>query len=142
MTVCPNCGSVEFHSWATTKWVRCHDCGTMEHEETKMCCVPTRSRPPEPAAISDADVMKFLVGCYHMAGTSSHIPGPRPTNEDVERLWAKVSQPPIDPPAKVEPDDDATWLRNRGMYLEDCTRFCRIADDLERLRREAKEAGR
>ena len=106
--------------------------------------VPPIVAPNPKPAISDADVIKFLRGCYWMAGSSAHIEGPRPTDADVERVVAKVSKQPAnvkpevkDAMSKVDAQFIREFLRRGGGYYPisqtEWEKFCRIADRLERL---------
>lgn len=134
---CPNCGSGEWIWHANLSQHRCSYCGAWWYK-AECTFVPTRSRPDEVLELPDVDDYWW----YRKRPTDDWITGRfgPSSNRGLGQYVRAV--PPIVAPAKPEPDPDAEWLRYRGMCIEDCTRFSRIADDLERLKREAKEAGR
>lgn len=155
---CPNCGSGETEK-PDEQPHRCVECGTQwwlnNSSKPIMVWVPTRSRPAEVLELPDAE------GCWWTVERKMYIEvfldgGKRPYSFSRQgvRCYCPTGRYvrcvlPVIAPAKPEPDPDpdAELLRTMGdvNYVHDSVThraLYRIAADLERLRREAKEAGR
>lgn len=146
---CPNCGSGETHQETHTLERWCLECGTLYYGDgSKTQHVPTRSRPAEVKELPDAEGWWWTYDAKLQNWFLIEV--------DDASVWRKDryvrAVPPIIAPAKPDPDPDAEKLRRMADYSsgalvfpisrELAEQFCRIADDLERLKREAKEAGR
>lgn len=154
---CPNCGSGSLQRTSLLAGYRmlCRSCGSILSRDRKATVfVPTRSRPAEVLELPDGGGCWFTPGHPRGVEIFSWQGKPFMYTADGCRHYCEKGQwsravPPIIAPAKPDPDPDAEKLRRMADYSsgalvfpisrELAEQFRRIADDLERLKRDAKE---